>query len=274
MAAPSLTYTLTNGTTADASQVMENFNNLLNGITDGTKDLSISALTCAGTATLNGHVNLGNSSADDITVTGSLASTLPIKTTNSYDIGSSSLGLRALYFGANSQTVNIKGSSSMSATWTMTLPTTAGTANYLLQTNGSGVTSWETFTDWTDIAYSSGLFTASGTMTWTVDSGDISAHAYKIVGDSLHLVLVADTTTIGGSASSQLRLTLPNGATVAKTTAGTFAGVNGGGTNLPAGVWLATAGLTYVQFKINIGSSFWTTGTNNCSVHASMVIPI
>lgn len=142
MAAPSLTYTLTNGSTADASQVMQNFNDLLNGITDGTKDLSISALTCAGTATLNGHVNIGNSSADDLTITASLASAIPVKTTASYDIGSSTLGIRALYFGRNSQTVNLVGSSSMSATWTMTLPVTAGTAGYALITDGNGVTSW------------------------------------------------------------------------------------------------------------------------------------
>lgn len=142
MPSPSYTYTLTNGTTADASQVMQNFNDIKNGVTDGTKDLSISALTCAGTATFNGSVNLGNASGDDLTVTGSLASTIPIKTTASYDIGSSTLGLRALYFGRNSQTVNIQGSSSMSATWTLTLPVTAGTAGYGLQTDGNGVTSW------------------------------------------------------------------------------------------------------------------------------------
>lgn len=99
MTSPSLTYTLTNGATADASQVQQNFNDLLNGLTDGTKDLSISALTCAGTATLNGHVNLGNASADDLTISASLASSLPIKTNNSYDIGSSTLGLRKLYLG-------------------------------------------------------------------------------------------------------------------------------------------------------------------------------
>lgn len=142
MPSPSYTYTLTNGTTADASQVMQNFNDIKNGVTDGTKDLSISALTCAGTATLNGNVNLGNASGDDLTVTASLASTIPIKTTASYDIGSSTLGLRALYFGRNSQTVNIQGSSSMSATWTLTLPVTAGTAGHVLSTNGSGTTSW------------------------------------------------------------------------------------------------------------------------------------
>src|SRR5687768_4250313 len=105
MPAPSVTYTLTNGTTADASQVMQNFNDLINGVSDGTKDLSVNALTLAGALTANGHATLGNASADDLTVNASLASHLPIKTTNSYDIGSSTIGLRALYFGANSQTV-------------------------------------------------------------------------------------------------------------------------------------------------------------------------
>lgn len=143
MPSPSLTYTLTNGTTADADQVMQNFNDLLNGITDGTKDLSVSALTAAGTTTLNGAVTLGNASSDDITVTGSLASSIPIKTTNSYNIGSSTLGLASIYFGANSQTVRLLGSGSMSATWSMTLPVSAGTAGFGLQTNGSGVTSWQ-----------------------------------------------------------------------------------------------------------------------------------
>lgn len=119
---PSYTYSLTNGTTADASQVMQNFNDILNGATDGTKDLSISALTVAGTATLNGNVNLGNASGDDITVTGSLASTVPIKTDNSYDIGASSgpLRLRALYgytlnLGTTSTTTGITLNNSVSS---------------------------------------------------------------------------------------------------------------------------------------------------------------
>ena len=97
MASPSYTYTLTNGTTADASQVMQNFNDILNGVTDGSKDLSISALTVAGTATLNGNINLGNASADDLTITASLASSLAIKTTNTYTIGASTLVLAGIY---------------------------------------------------------------------------------------------------------------------------------------------------------------------------------
>ncbi len=97
MASPSVTYSFSNGSTSDASQVNQNFTDLINGVTDGTKDLNISALTCAGTTTLNGHITLGSGSADDLTVNASLASSVPIKTTNSYDIGSSSLALRAVY---------------------------------------------------------------------------------------------------------------------------------------------------------------------------------
>jgi hypothetical protein len=142
MANPSYTHSLTNGTTADASQVMQNFNDILNGVTDGTKDLSINALTAAGTVNLNGNTTLGNSSADDLTVSASLASSIPVKTTASFDVGSSTLGLQSIYFGRNSQTVRIIGSSSMSATWTLTLPVDDGTTDQWFVTNGSGTASW------------------------------------------------------------------------------------------------------------------------------------
>ncbi len=145
MAAPSYTYTLTNGTTADASQVMQDLNDILNGVTDGTKDLSFAALTCSGNVTLNGTTNtIGSASNDDLVVTASLASTIAIKTTNTYNIGSSTLGLAGVYLGANSQTVRLVGSSSMSATWTFTFPVTAGSDRQFLETNGSGVTAWRT----------------------------------------------------------------------------------------------------------------------------------
>lgn len=57
MAAPSVTYTFSNGTTADASEVNQNFSDIISGITDGTEDLTISALTCQGTITANSTIN-------------------------------------------------------------------------------------------------------------------------------------------------------------------------------------------------------------------------
>jgi hypothetical protein len=45
MAVPSVTYNFVNGTPADADQVDTNFQDILNALTDGSKDLSINALT-------------------------------------------------------------------------------------------------------------------------------------------------------------------------------------------------------------------------------------
>lgn len=143
MPAPSVTHTFTNGTTADATQVNQNFTDIINGVSDGTKDLSISALTVAGTATLNGAVTLGNATGDDVTITGSLASTIPIKTTNSFNIGSATLGLASVYLGssAGAFTTRLLGAA-VSSSYSFTLPVDGGTNRYLLQTNGSGTTSW------------------------------------------------------------------------------------------------------------------------------------
>jgi hypothetical protein len=75
MANPTVTYTFVNGNVADASQVNQNFTDLINSLTDGSKSLNIDALTAAGAATLNGNVTLGNAVGDAITVNGAFAGT-------------------------------------------------------------------------------------------------------------------------------------------------------------------------------------------------------
>lgn len=97
MASPSYTYTLANSTTADADEVMQNFNDILNGVSDGSKDLSISALTVAGNANFNGNTTLGNATGDTITVTGRIASTVNPSASATYGLGSSALAWTGLY---------------------------------------------------------------------------------------------------------------------------------------------------------------------------------
>jgi hypothetical protein len=48
MAAPSVTYTFANSTTADATQVNQNYTDLVNALSDGTKDISVAQVTAAG----------------------------------------------------------------------------------------------------------------------------------------------------------------------------------------------------------------------------------
>lgn len=162
MPSPSLTYTLTNSTTADASAVMQNFNDLLNAMTDGSKDFSISALTCAGAATLNGHVNLGNSSADDLTITASLASSLPIKTDGTYDIGSAALGLRYVYLGDGGGDTARIGVASLSADRQYTVPEVSANADFVMTQGAQTITGVKTF--------SSGIAFANETLS-TYDEG-------------------------------------------------------------------------------------------------------
>lgn len=141
MASPSVTYTFSNGAASDATQVNQNFTDVINALRDGTKDLTISAITAAGTALFNGSVALGDSSVDVLTVNASLGSSIPVSTNSSYDIGGATLGLRSVYFGGTSSfTTRIVGGAT--STHSYTLPTTQGAAFSRLENNGSGVLSW------------------------------------------------------------------------------------------------------------------------------------
>lgn len=81
MANPSVTYTFTNSTTADGTQVSQNFTDLINAMTDGTKSFSIDALTVAGAALFNGATTLGNATGDTITIGGYISGSIIGNTT-------------------------------------------------------------------------------------------------------------------------------------------------------------------------------------------------
>ena len=144
MASPSVTNVFVNGNTADATAVNQNFTDLVNSLTDATKDLSISALTCAGSATLNGAVTLGNASGDDITISGSIAAHVVSKTTATYNLGSSSIGYLGVYQSAGaSYTFSWLGSASASASYTLTVPTATGVVGQGMVVSAAGVLSWK-----------------------------------------------------------------------------------------------------------------------------------
>jgi hypothetical protein len=97
MANITVTHSFVNGTTADATEVNTNFTDIINGTSDGTKDFSINALTCAGAAILNGNVTLGNATGDTITPTGRLAADLDPSADNARDFGATALAYKAMY---------------------------------------------------------------------------------------------------------------------------------------------------------------------------------
>jgi fibronectin-binding autotransporter adhesin len=82
MALPSVSYTFSNGTTSSATQVNQNFTDLINALTNTTKSLSIDALTCAGavsfgtTLAVTGAATLSSTLA--LTGAATLSSTLAV----------------------------------------------------------------------------------------------------------------------------------------------------------------------------------------------------
>lgn len=219
MAFPSVTYTFANSTTADATQVNQNFTDLVNGMSDGTKSLSVAAATFSGTVTAQGAVTLGASSANLITFTGSLNSTINIGTTNTYDIGSDTFGLRALYLGSGSSSHSTKlTGASVSSAWTMTLPTGAGTSRYRLQTDGSGVTSWDPVRRTASAIDNIGLAASVGSNILTITL-NTAAGTGSGATDPIDIVFRNATATTGTpvtrtTTAGALTIGIPNGATL------------------------------------------------------------
>lgn len=191
MASPSVTYSFANSTTADATQVNQNFTDLINGITDGTKDLSVSAFTAAGTATLNGNVNLGNATADDLVITASLNSSIANKTTFTNDLGSATSGFKSLYLASNdsaSRSVRLI-AGAVTASYTITLPVAVATETSAMIFTSAGVGSFSRLRSYVYLSGGSG-HGSSGTAIRRFTTADAN------VGGA---ITYADSATTGSS---------------------------------------------------------------------------
>jgi hypothetical protein len=74
----------------------------------------------------------------------------------------------------------------------------ATTARWRLITHEQGA--------WITPTYAGGNYTASGSQTWTVDSGDIAAQKYWLRGRSLLISFALDSTSVGGTPSTDLKI--------------------------------------------------------------------
>lgn len=125
---------------------------------------------------------------------------------------------------------------------------------------------------WTNVTFAAGNFTGSGSMTWTVASGDVVSHKYVEIGKTMIVTLVVNTTTVGGTPSSELRLVIPNSRTAAGTTYGSFSGKNNG--SAMTGTWGVTSGNTYISFFVDASATNWTASTDLTSIFATVVVEI
>ncbi len=121
-------------------------------------------------------------------------------------------------------------------------------------------------------AYAAGNFTASGAMTWTVDSGDQSVD-YHLSGSLLTVFFTIVTSTVGGVVANSLLILIPGGHTPAifSLNAGTYivpvAGV------AEAGYTLVVAADTHIYVQ-RLTNTAWVLGTNVVDVEGTIIFPV
>lgn len=117
----------------------------------------------------------------------------------------------------------------------------------------------------TNVAYSGGAFT-NGTPggTWTVDSGDLTTFWYYRNANRWRASIRVSTSSIGGTASSQLRISMASflgGATIYRNSSAPMRRLFDNGTLRP-GMVFCRAGTNYIEcYRRDIG--LWTASTNN-----------
>ena len=127
--------------------------------------------------------------------------------------------------------------------------------------------------EWTDVAYSGANFTANGSMTWTVQSGDVTTFSYTITGKTLTADFYLVNTTVGGTLNTTLQIAIPAGFTAAKSQrTPTVTYQDNAGTET-VGTCEVTNGATVLSIR-KLGSGNWTAATDTTNVLGRCTIAV
>jgi hypothetical protein len=127
---------------------------------------------------------------------------------------------------------------------------------------------------WTDVAFNAANFTASGTMAWTVASGDQNTYTYMLIGNTMFLSFKISTSTVVAPLSTTLRLAIPGGYVVATDY------TTSGGLDYNQGAWLkgcceVASGEAYVRlFTQGFGSANWAASTDLTYLQGQIIFEV
>lgn len=118
-------------------------------------------------------------------------------------------------------------------------------------------------------------YTGSGSMTWTLQAGDVDLQQYYLRGSQLTVSTRIITSTVGGTLSNALRV--GNGAWGGFTSSGITFGINSYSDNGTSGNGTVNTttgtGGTLVQFFKAAGAN-WSASTNNTTVNGTLFIQV
>jgi hypothetical protein len=126
---------------------------------------------------------------------------------------------------------------------------------------------------WISPAYDAVNFTANGTMTWTVDAGDVITYAYKIVGRTMTIQFVLAGTSVGGALNTDLRVAIPAGKIAAKTMTTGMGVVSDNAVESAGGRLFVTASAAFLTLQ-KLNAANWTASVNNTAASGQIAIEI
>jgi hypothetical protein len=120
----------------------------------------------------------------------------------------------------------------------------------------------ESVAQWVTPTFAAGNFTGNGSMTWTVDAGDVTTLAYLIVGKTMTVAFHIITTDVGGTPSTALQILIPAGKTAAKTMTSTMEYSDAGGARAKGSIQVLAGG-TQIQLLKADPTANWTSTTGD-----------
>jgi hypothetical protein len=113
-----------------------------------------------------------------------------------------------------------------------------------------------------DESYNAAKFSATGAMTWTVDVGDCITYRYTMITNNLMFIsMFVNAASVGGTPSTDLKIKIPNGMSMAKEVNG-FGLLWDAGVCGPARVYTVAGDPTWIYIKRMDGANL-TAGANN-----------
>ncbi len=125
---------------------------------------------------------------------------------------------------------------------------------------------------WTTPAFDAANFTASGSMTWTVEAADVKTFSYLIIGKTMFLTVKLENTTVGGTPDTVLYIKIPESKLAAKGAYGPYLSFDN---NVGAlGMWRTGAGIGNIYLYRNPAGDAWSAVTNAACVYVSITVEI
>ena len=117
-------------------------------------------------------------------------------------------------------------------------------------------------------------------MTWTVDSGDVLANQYRVIGTTLHWALKLKNTSVGGTPDTNFRVVIPNGFNTPSLggTGGTpvvlYHLIDNGGTPQAGLSAVSSLDFSHLELSKMTVTSVFAASTNNTSIQGYFVFGI